>query len=439
MRSLLRNSSIRQSILITTILIVILSLLTVSLTTFFSYQKTTSEIAEDSSKEINKQIILNFDNYIESVINTANYIQQKTVEHGLKDDNDALFDIYNQAAEVQSDIESIVLINITGNFIVSSTHKDKSTDDITKKDWYLAAISDDSIYHFSSPHPQDIFNNSSAEVITVTKMADYYVNNVKYRGIIVVDINFSNIITLAGTTNLGPGGHLVILDDDGSLIYSNSDDCSSDDCATLEIAKDIIFGGESVEVNGISMYANVNTLTDTRWRMATFINIEIIDQTRNSNLLILGIILLSTFALTMIASSYISRRISLPINKLKDHMQQIEKGDFYQKVEIVGQKEVIVLAHSFNSMIEEMKLLMETIVVEQREKRKTEFRALQNQINPHFLYNTLDSIVYLSENRMNEKVIEMVVALSKFFRISMINLILNLSLMMTFLNVSSLN
>jgi two-component system sensor histidine kinase YesM len=69
-------------------------------------------------------------------------------------------------------------------------------------------------------------------------------------------------------------------------------------------------------------------------------------------------------------------------------------------------------------MIEEIRRLMDRVVEEQREKRKTEFQALQNQINPHFLYNTLDSIVYLSENKMNDKVVKMVVALSRFFRIS---------------------
>jgi two-component system sensor histidine kinase YesM len=395
-----------------------ISLLIVSITTFFSYQQTTTEIVEDSSKEINKQIILNFDNYIESVINTANYIQQKTIEHGLKHDNDALFDIYTQAAEVQPDIESIVLIDITGNEVISSSYKSINTEDLTKKTWYSNAMSDDSIYHFSSPHQQDIFANSTAEVITVTKMVDYYINNTKFRGIIVVDINFSNIITLAGTTNLGEGGHIVILDEYDSLIYSNDEECNSNECITLEIAKDIIFGGKVVEVEGISMYANVNTLADTRWRMATFINIEIINQSRNNNLLILGIIIITTLTITMVASSYTSRRISLPINKLKDHMQEIEQGDFYKKIEIDGQKEVVVLTHSFNSMIEEIRSLMNTIVKEQKEKRKTEFLALQSQINPHFLYNTLDSIVYLSENKMNEKVIEMVIALSKFFRIS---------------------
>jgi len=418
MRRLLRNLSISQSILITTIFIALLSLTTISITTIFTNQKTTSEIVEASSKEINKQIILNFDNYIESVISTVNYIQQKTLEHGLRNDNEALSDIYSAASDVQTDIESIVLIDITGNFVISSNLKNPSTEDITKKDWYASAISDDSIYHFSSPHIQDIFDSSSAEVITVTKITEYYVNGTKYRGILVVDLNFSSITTLAGTTNLGSGGHLVILDDDGSLIYSNKDTCDTNECSTLKIAEDIIFGGRIIEVDGISMYANVNLLTDTRWRMATFINIDIIDQTMKNNLVIIGFILVSILVVTLISSTYISRRISLPITKLKNHMQIIEKGDYYQKIEISGQKEVIVLAHSFNSMIEEIKSLMETVIIEQKEKRKTEFRALQNQINPHFLYNTLDSIVYLSENKMNDKVVKMVVALSRFFRIS---------------------
>ena len=99
-------------------------------------------------------------------------------------------------------------------------------------------------------------------------------------------------------------------------------------------------------------------------------------------------------------------------------MEKLEHGDFYKKIEVDGQQEVVSLSHSFNSMIEEIQILMDRVITEQKSKRKTEFQALQNQINPHFLYNTLDSIVYLSENKMNDKVIKMVIALSRFFRIS---------------------
>lgn len=412
-----RNRSIRTSILYPSIAIVILSLIVVTGVSYVNYNNTTSEIVQNSSKEINKQIILNFENYIASVIDTADYIQQKTIEYGLRNQNDQLSDVYLQATEVQTDIESIVLLDLMGDAVIQSNSTPLSPSDLTTKDWFLDADENKDIYHFSSPHIQDIFDNSRVSVITVTKLVDYYLNGEKYNGILVVDINISNIITLTDTTNLGDGGHIVILNDDDSLIYTNNDFCDDGECPSIDLAKDL-FGGESVDIEGISMYANVNTLYATRWRMATFINTEILRQTSNRNLIILSILTMSTIVITVFVTSIVSRRISSPINKLKDHMQLIESGEFYREIEIDGQKEVIVLARSFNSMIVEMRRLMDRVVEEQRAKRRTEFLALQNQINPHFLYNTLDSIVYLSENEMNDKVIQMVIALSRFFRIA---------------------
>ena len=99
-------------------------------------------------------------------------------------------------------------------------------------------------------------------------------------------------------------------------------------------------------------------------------------------------------------------------------MLMIEKGDFSHPIEPSGQKEIALLAQSFNSMVMKVQELMARLVAQQKEKRKTEFRALQNQINPHFLYNTLDSIVWLAEHRRHKDVTTAVVSLARFFRIS---------------------
>ncbi|MBU1141931.1 MAG: sensor histidine kinase, partial [Firmicutes bacterium] len=88
------------------------------------------------------------------------------------------------------------------------------------------------------------------------------------------------------------------------------------------------------------------------------------------------------------------------------------------RIHVEGQKEVVILAEAFNAMSDHVKELMEKVLVEQNEKRKTQFIALQNQINPHFLYNTLDSIVWLSENHRNKDVEKAIIELSKFFRMS---------------------
>jgi two-component system sensor histidine kinase YesM len=410
--------SIAQNIIFTTLLIVVISLLTLTIIETLTFSSTTLSIVEDTSKEINKQVIMNYENYIDSVINTANYIQQKTNEYGLSNRSDELDEVYANAASIQQDIEAIVLLDITGNVVVSSTTKEINNADLTLLDWYQDAISDPTIYHFSSPHIQDILEVSHQEVITVTKVVDYYIGRDQYTGILLVDLNTFDLVRLSEMTNLGENGHIIILNKDNSLVYSSLDDCIDSTCESSILTQEIIFGGRSVTVDGISMYANVNTLVNTRWRIATFVNVDIIDQTRITTMYITGGIFVVTLLLTGVIATFISRRISRPIYKLQKHMQLVETGNLHEKINIVGQKEVVDLGHSFNKMQDEIVSLMDAVLKEQKEKRKSEFKALQTQINPHFLYNTLDSIVYLSENEMNDKVQEMVIALSKFFRIS---------------------
>jgi len=412
-----KELSIRQNILYTTILIVFIALFTIVATDIITFNNSTEQIIESSSSEINKQVILNFENYIDSVISTGNYIQEQTVEFGLNDNSEELTAVYESAADIQEDVVSITLLDLQGDVVISSVNK-QTFEFLQFRGWFLDANFADEIYHFSSPHTQDLFVDIEDEVITVTKTIDYYINQEKLEGILVIDLNTSKLVKLSQTTNLGEKGHLIILDDDDTLIFSSIDTCTKNECESIEIITQIIVGGKDVDIDNTSMYASVNTLKNTRWRMATFINTEIVSQSRNNSLIVSLIVVVVTLSLSVAASSWISKRISSPINKLMSHMNRIQKGNLYRTIELDGQKEIVVLSDRFNIMIEEIRDLMETVIMEQKEKRKTEFIALQTQINPHFLYNTLDSIMYLSENNMNEKVVQMVVALSKFFRIS---------------------
>jgi len=412
-----RGLSIAQNITVFTLMIVVVSLLTVTVLQTITYSNSTTQLVEDSSNEINKQVILNYENYIDSVLSTTNFIQQKTVEYGLLEKNDELDEIFKNAVDQQTDIVTIVLFDISGNVIGKSTTQPFIEQDITLQGFFIDAIYENTIYHFSSPHQQRIIQNNTKEVITISKMVDYYENDNRSSGILIVDINTSRLIELSNKTNLGEEGHIVILNSDNTLIYSSGSTCTVQECPGREIMKEVIIGGESVELNDISLYVNVNTLVNTRWQIGTFINIEMIEQTRTNTLIIAIAIFGITLLVTTVVSFLIAKRISNPIYRLQKHMKVVEKGDF-DNFEVRGQKEVVDLGNSFNKLQQEIKTLMDSLVFEQKEKRKSEFRALQTQINPHFLYNTLDSIVYLSEQGDSEKVQEMVIALSRFFRIS---------------------
>lgn len=128
-----------------------------------------------------------------------------------------------------------------------------------------------------------------------------------------------------------------------------------------------------------------------------------------------GIILL----LIVFLSYYIPLSITQPVTELCEVTDQVAKGDLSVRSTVSGGAEVNMLSDSLNAMIDKINDLLERITKEQVRLRKAEFELLQSQINPHFLYNTLDTIIWLAESGEQEKVVSMVGSLSDFFRTSL--------------------
>ena len=129
------------------------------------------------------------------------------------------------------------------------------------------------------------------------------------------------------------------------------------------------------------------------------------------------------FALILILITFLSYYIPLsithPIRKLSEVTDQVAKGDLTVRSDVRSGAEVSVLNDSLNTMIDKINELLEQVKTEQGRLRKAEFELLQSQINPHFLYNTLDTIVWLAEAGEQKKVVDMVGSLSDFFRTSL--------------------
>lgn len=123
--------------------------------------------------------------------------------------------------------------------------------------------------------------------------------------------------------------------------------------------------------------------------------------------------------LITVLSFYIPRSITKPIRKLSEITDQVAKGNLSVRSSVKGGAEVGQLSDSFNSMIDKINELLTQVTTEQIRLRKAEFELLQSQINPHFLYNTLDAIVWLAESGEQKKVVSMVGSLSEFFRTSL--------------------
>jgi len=131
------------------------------------------------------------------------------------------------------------------------------------------------------------------------------------------------------------------------------------------------------------------------------------------------ILIISAVGFAVVAAWSLSRSIYTPIKKLHDVTTTITKNDLQALMTNDNVDEITELGMSFNIMIGKIKELLDSKMKEQEDLKKAELRALQAQINPHFLYNTLDTIIWMAESKQTEQVVEIVGALSKFFRISL--------------------
>ena len=402
--------------------VVFAALLISSIVYYFVFSTRADLLVESQSREINKQVVLNYESYIESIIETAEYIQISSSPLDAEEDYAELLNLYTLNSQVKKDVAAVFLFDAQGRQILGSrmtpTHGKSASENL----WFRRALENPAIFHFVFDGDRGAHGSSANghdKMISAAGQFSYISGGQRQTGVLLMELNFQGIRSLAQKTNLGASGRIMIIDEDDSVIYDSQRDAGlrrvSNEIRKIAAAQ--ILGGRKVEVGPHTMFINVNTLSKTRWRIVTLINVDEIDAIRRNMFSILLIIFAAGLIFAALPAGLVSMRISRPLRELQRIMRRIEEGNISTEVNVSGQREIVMLGASFNSMIVRIRELMDRLVDEQKEKRKTELRALQNQINPHFLYNSLDSIVWLAENDRSEEVITAVTALARFFRI----------------------
>ena len=422
-----------QSVIFATVAVLVLS--AVVIVTGVSMKFTNTSIFENSSEythTIIQQMNQNIDSYIDYMENIAYLISSnEDVQDYLFDekiDNEGRYRILNQLQTIldsRSDIRNVGIISKNGRMLINDGSKSVNQDlDLNTQEWYATALEKPNGPILTSSHVQHIISGERPWVITLSRGIRDRSGSGEKEGVFFIDLNYSAISELCDQSTVGTKGYAFILDAKGNIVYHPQQQQLYNELQTENISlimdtdEDTVLTGTG---NDGKLYS-ISRSEKTGWTVVDCTNVkELLSKSRQAqSVYVLTAIILVIVALLF--SRFMARSITLPIQKLRDSMKKVQEGDFSVSDVVVDSKnEIGSLTKSFDVMTHRIHELMEQNVHEQEEKRKSELKALQSQINQHFLYNTLDSIIWMSEGKKNEEVVLMTASLARLLRQSISN------------------
>ena len=408
----------------------LLVLSAIGIVTVISLNFTRTSIYENTityTRQLTGQVNNDIDSYINYMENISSMLAENSdVQKFLfgsgiqaEEAGEQLMSQFATVLNSRSDIYNLGILQANGKALFNKGNSYiNSYVDISQLAWYKEAVENKDSICLSSAHVQHVISGERPWVITLSRYIPDQTGD-KEGGVLFVDLNYSAIRKLCDDSSVGKKGYIFILDKEGNIVYhpqqqqlynelqtENIDEvmnCTSD---YLEMEK-----GDSKKLYTVSRSAK------TGWTVVSCsYTSELLKRSNQAQELymLMAVILV---AVALIISSIVSKTITRPILKLQSSMALIQEGDFQAgNVEVDSRNEIGSLTETFNVMTQKIQELMVQIIEEQQAKRKSELKALQTQINPHFLYNTLDSIIWMAEEGKNEEVVVMTASLAKLFR-----------------------
>lgn len=328
--------------------------------------------------------------------------------------------------EVNNDkIQSMALYDSNGKIIAAEpVAAQKKNQKVTEQDWYKSATDEIENIHISTPHIQDLFENETYQynwVVSLSSLVDMNQGDTPDNGVLLVDMKYSMIEELLDNLNEAAGEtYYYLCTDDGEILYHPRKAEIDRGLFVEESSKAAGYenGTYELSLNGKKGNVVVNNLSYTGWKLVGVVPEGV--QTASINKFRYYIIATTIILLMMllIVNKMIARKISKPILKLDESVKSYETGG-KAEIYIGGSSEIRHLANSVQNSYKQIEQLMEEIIRQQNKRRKSELDALQSQINPHFLYNTLESITWMVEANKNEEAVFMISELAKLLRISL--------------------
>ncbi|MBP9001730.1 MAG: sensor histidine kinase [Lachnospiraceae bacterium] len=396
------------------------------LATYSSYMKSSREAAIDSNMQIVDHISMQLNSYIRNMMSISDSMYYNVIKDKdlTKDNLDKEMSLLYEANK--DNLISIACISQDGALITASpVATRKASVDFKTQDWFLSAEDKVENMHFSTPHVQNMFESSNYRyywVVSLSRSVELTYLGIIRRGILLVDMNFSSIEQMFDKLNENGSGYIYLIDSDGEIIYHPNQKAIYSGLATENnvVAASYDDGDYTETFMGSKRSVIVKTVGYTGWKIVSVIPNENLYVNYEELSYITVIIFTITILLILLGNIIISGIVTDPIRRLDDSLKYLEGGSMDEEaIYFGGSHEIRHLSTTIKSMVVKMRKLMDDWLKEQEEKTKSELDALQSQINPHFLYNTLDSVVWMIESERYKEAIAMITSLASLFRISL--------------------
>ena len=358
------------------------------------------------------------------ISDSANYNIIQTFDVSSPEFNQQLSFLYDSNKDK---IQSIALYDTEGELMAAEpVILQKKGVNARQQPWFTQAMAEIENMHFSTPHIQNLFQDDAKRyhfVISLSRAVDVIDGDRPENGVLLVDLKYSYLEEMMNRMNdSNRGRYYYVCDGAGNLIYhpyynkinkglfrENTDIvCTSEDGVYKKMRSE----------DGNKQTVIISTIAYTGWKMVGVVRQDARTDSLEQFRIYMIVIVIMLIMMLLLVNRIVSKKISSPILKLDASVRAYEAGE-KPDIYIGGSYEIRHLGNSIQSSYEDIERLMKEIMEEQNEIRQSELAALQSQINPHFLYNTLESITWMIESGKNQDAVFMISELAKLFRISL--------------------
>ena len=424
------HASIQLILSIAFTAVAVIGMLFLGMALLLRFSSSANEMAAESSQRVLAQVNWNLDSYLRNMMRVSDTVYYRVIKSAdleqsdtAQELRDALKLLYAKDRDV---LVSLAVFDESGE-LISATPLTELKNSVTpsREGWFTAAMERIENLHFSTPHVQHLFDDPDARyhwVVSLSRHVELTRGGVIQSGVLLVDMNFSGIEQICKDVSFFDGqGYLYLIDGNGEIIYHPRQQLLY---AGLQEENNLTAAGYSdgthTEIfQSQRRQVTVKTVGYTGWKLVGVVPMEDLEADSHQMVLFgLSLLLFSIFLMAFL-NFRISAHISDPIRRLEQSIKELEAGRDNVEIEERGCYEVQHLSRSIRSMVSTMHHLMDDIVQQEAQKRRSELEVLQSQINPHFLYNTLDSVIWMTEAGRYDEAIQMVTSLARLFRISL--------------------